>query len=125
MIHRNFLPLSQPSQYWRDVRTKCTGVTKRRVVRASAVKTRTQTVNQIRGLIVTAPAAVREPLRNLTTGKLVARLAATRPGTDVTDPQVAVRVALRRLARRWQQLTTEIAEADAELGPLVNAAAPR
>lgn len=96
-----------------------------RVVRASAVKTRTQTVNQIRGLIVTAPAAVREPLRNLTTAKLVARLAATRPGTDVTDPQVAVRVALRRPARRWQQLTTEIAEADAELGPLVNAAAPR
>jgi hypothetical protein len=53
-----------------------------RVVRASAVKARTQTVNQIKSLIITAPAAVREALRSLTTTDLVRRLAASRPGTD-------------------------------------------
>ena len=42
-----------------------------RVVRASAVKARTQTINQIRSLIITAPAAVREPLRSLGTTKLI------------------------------------------------------
>ena len=96
-----------------------------RLPRASAAKARAQAINQIRGLIIAAPTSVREPLRNLTTAKLTARLAATRPGTDVADPAVAVRIALRRLARRWQQLTDEIAEADAELGLLVATAAPQ
>ncbi|MFC9456492.1 transposase, partial [Streptomyces sp. NPDC056983] len=40
------------------------------------------------------------------------------------DPTCAVRTALRRLARRYQHLTEEIAEADAELDPLVAQAAP-
>ncbi|WP_217136953.1 transposase, partial [Streptomyces sp. AC558_RSS880] len=46
-----------------------------RVVRASAVKARTQTINQIKSLVITAPAEVREALRSLTTTELVRRLA--------------------------------------------------
>ncbi|MGW0811641.1 IS110 family transposase [Streptomyces viridiviolaceus] len=95
-----------------------------RVVRRSAIKSRTQTINQIRTLIVSAPAEVRERLRDLPTYQLIAQLARSRPGTDLADPTCAVRTALRRLARRYQHLTEEIAEADAELEPLVAQAAP-
>ncbi|SHH35667.1 IS110 family transposase [Streptomyces sp. 3214.6] len=95
-----------------------------RVVRRSAIKSRTQTINQIRTLIVSAPAEVRERLRGLPTYQLIAQLSRSRPGSDLADPTCAVRTALRRLARRYQHLTGEIAEADAELDPLVAQAAP-
>ncbi|MFJ8002981.1 IS110 family RNA-guided transposase [Streptomyces fagopyri] len=95
-----------------------------RVVRRSAIKCRTQTINQIRTLIVSAPAEVRERLRGLPTYQLIAQLARSRPGADLADPTCAVRTALRRLARRYQHLTEEIAGADAELDPLVALAAP-
>ncbi|MFE7133886.1 IS110 family transposase [Streptomyces sp. NPDC057638] len=96
-----------------------------RVVRRSAVKARTQTINQIRTLIVTAPSVVRERLRGLSTRALVDTLARSRPAGELDDPACAVRIALRRLARRYQHLTEEIAEADKEIGPLVAKAAPR
>ncbi len=95
-----------------------------RTVRKSAVKSRTQTVNQIRNLIVTAPCEVRERLRGLSTSDLIKVLSRSRPGTDPADPVCAVRIALRRLARRYQQLTEEITDADRELKPLVKQAAP-
>ncbi|MFF2820132.1 IS110 family transposase [Kitasatospora cineracea] len=95
-----------------------------RVVRRSAIKSRTQTINQIRTLIVTAPGEVRERLRGLPTGELIRQLARSRPGADTADPACAVRIALRRLARRHQCLTDEIADADAELKPLVAGTAP-
>ncbi|WP_436792121.1 IS110 family transposase [Yinghuangia sp. YIM S10712] len=95
-----------------------------RVVRRSAVKSRTQTINQIRTLIVTAPGEIREKLRGLPTSELIRQLARSRPGSDHADPACAVRTALRRLARRHQYLTEEIAEADAELKPLVAQTAP-
>ncbi|WP_455362666.1 IS110 family transposase [Streptomyces sp. SYSU K21746] len=95
-----------------------------RVVRRSAVKSRTQTINQIRNLIVTAPGEVRERLRGLSTTDLINVLSRSRPGTDIHHPACAVRTALRRLARRYQHLTDEITDADNELKPLVAAAAP-
>ncbi|MGI5427584.1 IS110 family transposase [Streptomyces sp. CA-179760] len=95
-----------------------------RVVRKSAVKARTQTINQIRSLTVTAPSALREKLRGLPTAVLIDTLARTRPTGDLTDPAVAARTALRRLARRYQALQQEIKEADADLAPLVTRAAP-
>lgn len=95
-----------------------------RVVHRSAIKSRTQTINQIRTLIVSAPAGVRERLRGLPTHPVDAQLARSRPGADLANPTCAVRTALRRLARRYQHLTEEIAETDAELDPLVAQAAP-
>jgi transposase len=95
-----------------------------RVVRASAVKARTQTINQIRSLIITAPAVVREALRSLTTVELIRRLAASRPGSDLTDPADAVKLTLKRLAKHHQHLSEEIADADAELRALIVQAAP-
>jgi len=95
-----------------------------RVVRRSAVKARTQVINQVRGLIISAPGEVREKLRGLPTSELIRTLARSRPGADINDPATAVRTALRRLARRYQYLNEEIADADAELALLVGQAAP-
>ncbi len=99
-----------------------------RVVRRGAVKARTQAMNQLKGLIVTAPAELRESLRGLPAALLITTCARLRPG--VVDPAQAsansgsTKTALRHLARRYQQLSQEIAELDAELHPLVQAAAP-
>ncbi|MGW4825883.1 IS110 family transposase, partial [Streptomyces sp. NPDC004227] len=95
-----------------------------RVVRRTAVKARTQVINQIRTLIITAPGQVRERLRTLHTAELITHLARSRPGADPRDPACAVRIALRRLARRYQYLAEEIGDADAELKTLVAEAAP-
>lgn len=95
-----------------------------RVVRKSAVKARTQAINQIRTLIVTAPSVVREQLRGLSTRELVDTLARSRPAGELHDPALALRIALRRLARRYQALDEEIKDAGREIGPLVAQAAP-
>ena len=96
-----------------------------RITRRGAVKARTQTTNQLRSLLVTAPPEVRERFTGLKTPALVRACVKIRlANNDLSDPARAVRVALRRLARRHQALTAEIREADRELRPLVNAAAP-
>jgi transposase len=95
-----------------------------RVARRSAVKARTQAINQLRALLLTGPAELREQLRGLTAGTLIDTCARLRPTTDLADPVQATKAALRRLARRHQQLSEEIRELDAELAPLVTARAP-
>jgi transposase len=95
-----------------------------RVARRSAVKARTQAINQIRNLLVTAPAELREHVTGTHRADLVATLARLRPGTDLSDPLTATKAALRRLARRHQTLDAEIAELDAEIKPLIQRGAP-
>ena len=95
-----------------------------RVTRRGAVKARTQTTNQLKSLLVTAPPEVRERLADLKTPALVQACARLRTSGALSDPLQAVKVALRRLARRHQHLTTEIKDADVELHGLVATAAP-
>jgi transposase len=95
-----------------------------RLTRRSAVKARTQTINQLRALIVTGPTELRQQLRDLTGGILIDTCARMRPTGDLADPIQATKAALRRLARRHQQLSAEIRELDAELAPLVTTTAP-
>ena len=96
-----------------------------RVTRRSAVKARTQTTNQLKSLLVTAPPPLRERLHGLKTPVLVKACARLRvPATPLSDPAHAIVVVLRRLARRHLQLTAEIRAADTELRPLITAAAP-
>jgi transposase len=95
-----------------------------RIARSSAVKARTQAVNQIRTLLITAPATLREQVADLPRTRLVATLARLRPGHDLASPINAAKSALRRLARRHQALDQEIAELDAQILPLVHAANP-
>jgi transposase len=81
-------------------------------------------MNQIRGRLVSAPAMLREQVAGLDKAVLIRTLARLRPADDLSRPLAATRASLRRLARRHQALDAEIAELDAEIGPLVKQAAP-
>lgn len=94
-----------------------------RVARRSAVKTTTQIINQMKALIVTAPADLREQLRPLSGDRLIATAAALRPG-PISTTVAAVKLALKGLAHRHQLLTTELETLDAELARLTAEAAP-
>jgi len=83
-----------------------------RVARSSAVKARSQTTNQLKSLLVTGPAELREQLRELSATALVVTCARLRPTADLADPEQATKAALRRLARRHQYLSEEIAVHD-------------
>jgi len=95
-----------------------------RVARRGAMKARIQAGAQIDAVITSAPEPVRNPLRKMTPRKRIRACAAFRPGT-LNDPAAATKTALRSLARRWQALQAEIDDLDAQLTPLVTAAAPR
>jgi transposase len=103
-----------------------------RVTRRGAVKARTQAINQLRALIVTAPEDLRERLAGQSATALTGICAQLRPSATGSGPAglhdpapAATKIALRRLARRYQQLSEEIAELDAGILSLIQAAAPR
>jgi hypothetical protein len=95
-----------------------------RNTRASAVKARTQTGQQLRGLVLTAPTELREVLRDLSTTKTVARCARWHR-VNPTDATRATRLAMRVLARRHEALDHEVAELDTHIKALTKTAAPR
>jgi transposase len=95
-----------------------------RVARQSALKARTQAANALHALVVTAPEALRSQLRRLTLAHLVARAAAFRPGPVLTTTMAAMKLALKSIALRYQQLDAEIGALDQQLDQLVAAAAP-
>lgn len=95
-----------------------------RVARTSAVKARTQTINQIKALVTTAPQHLREQLGPLSTTRLVEACARLRPGGELAEPSAATKAALRHLARRHQMLHDEITSLDQQIKPLVHQAAP-
>jgi transposase len=95
-----------------------------RVARQTAVKARTQAINAIKALLVTAPDELREQLEGLTTAKLVRQAAALDPGTLAT-PTAAAMLALGGLARRCQHLDAEITLLTGTLDRLTATAAPK
>ena len=88
-----------------------------RVVRRSAVQNRTQAVNQLRGLIVTAPAELREALTGLSIDQCVTVCTKYRP-ENASTPLGATKTALRFLARRHQSLSDDIAQLDNQIRDL-------
>jgi transposase len=94
-----------------------------RVARATAAKARTQTVNAMRALVVTAPAELREQLRELSIGRLARTAARLRPGPILTTA-AATKLALRQLGQRYEVLEAELAAVDTELDRLTALAAP-
>ena len=94
-----------------------------KITKDSAVKARTQAMNQMQALIVTAPAALRETLRGLTATKLVDRCARLRPG-ELATPTAAAKHALRILALRCHHLTVEINALEKEMAQLTAQTAP-
>ena len=97
-----------------------------RLTRASAVKARTKAFQQLDQMLVTAPERLRDQLRDLPKMRLIRCCAAWRPERrDATDALVATRIAMKKLARRYLQLSEEINDSDALLEGLVADLAPQ
>jgi len=97
-----------------------------KVARDSAVKSRTIALQNIRDLLVTAPAELRQSVMALKTLQAKAKHFATaRPDTTrLADPLQACKAALKALGRRVVFLNTEIAQADHTMAALVQITAP-
>ena len=91
--------------------------------RDSAVKARTQAINQMKALVVTAPAELREMLEGLTTSALAKRCRNFRV-SRLDDPRTAAKYALRSLACRYCQLSDELRDLESKLERLTRSAAP-
>jgi transposase len=97
-----------------------------RTARRGAGKARTAAINQLKALLVTAPAPVREALDDLSASALVTTCARFRPDeAGLADPLHASKAALQAIARRIQLLEAELELADQRLAALVGRAAPR
>jgi transposase len=86
--------------------------------RRSAVQARTAALNQLSALLVTAPDQMRERLGALSGERLARAAARLRPCADVTND------VLRRLGRRVERLSKEVAETEHELAALLAEVAP-
>lgn len=88
--------------------------------RRSANKSRTQTINQLHAVLVTAPDLVRNTYRGLITEQIITKAARSRPtASDMADVTTTARIVLRRLATRAQQLQDEVRTIDAEMTALI------
>ena len=95
-----------------------------RVARSTAMKARTQAINSLRSLVVTAPGELRDQLRYRSALELVRTAAHLRPGNNPTTVS-ATKTALRAIAVRYIALDGEIKTLDAELEELTAEAAPK
>jgi transposase len=95
-----------------------------RVAQRTAVKARTQCMNQIRALLVNGPVDLREQMKQLPKAKMIKALSRLRPGADLSDPAAGCKQALRSLARRHADLDEEIKELHQGLAELTRRAAP-
>lgn len=92
--------------------------------RASAMKARTAAINQIKGLLVTAPDKLRAKYRGLSTAAMLTALQRTRPSGLIADPEFVCLLTLKALASRCHSLDGEIATADAALQEILDSYAP-
>jgi transposase len=95
-----------------------------RAGRASAMKARTAAVNQIKGLLVSAPDKLRAKYRGLGTPAMITALQRARPSGHMADPEYVCLLTLKALATRCQSLAAEITDADAALQEILDTYAP-
>jgi transposase len=95
-----------------------------KVARDTAVKGRSQAMQTLKAIIVSAPSALREQLDSIS-GKmtLLRHLAALRPG-PLTSTMASAKTSLRAIARRWLALNEEIKTHDTHLEQLTGQLAP-
>ncbi|SFF01455.1 hypothetical protein SAMN04487869_14011 [Marinobacter sp. DSM 26671] len=87
------------------------------VARRSAVKAKTQTINQIRAMLVSAPQDVREKLWRIKATDCAKACAVVRSLGD-TAVLRALSTTLKSLAKRWLALTEELKDYDKQLETL-------
>jgi transposase len=95
-----------------------------KVVQRSANKARTQALNQLHALVLTAPEGLRERLRSLKTAELVRTCASFRVAADDDSLIAIVRLALRELAQRIVQLQAQLKTVVARLHRITKSTAP-
>jgi transposase len=93
--------------------------------REGAIRARTAAINELRALLLRAPDELREELRGVSRGQLLARCRALRPHAGQPAERYATLLALRVLARRIAQLTAEADQLERELLPLIRYHAPQ
>ncbi|MEU2159448.1 IS110 family transposase [Streptomyces sp. NPDC019396] len=95
-----------------------------RVARRSAMKARTQAVNQLKALIVTAPDTLRERLRGLHRSELIRTVTRWRTGAEPDTLTAVTKLSTRSISLRYQQFNDAITELDRHMHRLVSQAAP-
>jgi transposase len=95
-----------------------------RAGRSSAVKARTAAINQIKGLLVSAPDNLRAKYRGMGGTAMITALQRSRPSGHIADPEYVCLVTLKALATRCQSLAAEVAAADAALREILDTYAP-
>lgn len=88
-----------------------------KMARSSATKSRSQAINQLKAVLVSADPLLREALAGLSNPKLIRRCLELE-STDVIAPAAAARHTLRLPARRIQHLTEEVVDQDLCQSPL-------
>jgi transposase len=101
-----------------------------KLTKVSAVKARTQAINQLKAVLITADPALREELAQLGNAELFRTCAqftdvCGREDAGVESALQATRITLGLLARRIGQLSEQIRDVDARLARLVERHAPQ
>jgi transposase len=94
------------------------------IARRSAVKHRTAAINQIKAMIVSAPDAVREKYRGLTTLRMIEAIARCRPDAQADPWAQSVLTAAKMLAQRVQFLESQAEALEAQIDAFVAEANP-
>jgi transposase len=94
-----------------------------RVARRTAMRARTQAINALRALIVTAPDELRDQLRGRPTTDVIA--IAMRFRRNANDLTTTTKTVMRSLAGRYRTLDEEIAELDTTIAELTTQTAPQ
>lgn len=94
-----------------------------KLAKASAIKSRTQAINQLKSILVSADPELREQLAGSSYKTLVRRCAALAAAAPTTATAAAV-YTLRLLAQRIQSLSTEIRDLEKQLTAVITAHAP-
>lgn len=94
------------------------------IARRSAVKQRTAVINQLKAMLVSAPDAVREKYRGLTTLKLIEAIARCRPDALPDSWVQSMLIAAKMLAQRVQFLEAQAEELQTQIEAFVTEANP-
>jgi transposase len=92
--------------------------------RDSAVRSKRAAISLLKGLLVSAPASLREGLRSLPTRDQLVRAARLRISPTLNSEQRATIIAMRASARRVLALEEEANELQREIEPIVKGIAP-
>lgn len=94
-----------------------------KLAKGSAIKSRTQAINQLKSVLVCADAELRESLAGLSNPKLFQQCAALAE-SEISGPAGAARHTLKLLARRIQSLTEEINDLNKRIAEAIKASTP-